>query len=336
MKYFFPVLILSLGALANLAQAQEFTVKSREIADQKMVFATVESVDRVAARARIGGTIVSLDVREGDFVNAGEEIALVGDDKLALQIKTLDAQIAGLEAQDARARADLKRIQTLISSKSVSQAALDAAKATASGAANELKAVKAQRQLIEQQVTEGKILSPADGRVLQVPLTAGSVIMAGENVATIAVNSYILRLQLPERHARFLKAGDPVRLEDSKKTGKIVLVYPEIDNGRVVADAEIEGLENYFVGERVRVWVSTAERDAYLIPESYIITRSGVDYVSLKTDGTILEIPVQRGHARDQEGNGNGLIEILSGLHDGDILVGPKQMETEKKAEGQE
>ncbi len=56
------------------------------------------------------------------------------------------------------------------------------------------------------------MLAPAAGRVLKVPVTEGSVMMAGESVATIAANEYLLRLELPERHARFMKKGDPVRI----------------------------------------------------------------------------------------------------------------------------
>jgi multidrug efflux pump subunit AcrA (membrane-fusion protein) len=50
-------------------------------------------------RARIGGTVASLSVTWGDVVKPGQVIAVVGDDKLLLQIRSLDAQIAGLQSQ---------------------------------------------------------------------------------------------------------------------------------------------------------------------------------------------------------------------------------------------
>lgn len=87
------------------------------------------------------------------------------------------------------------------------------------------------------------MLAPAAGRVLKVPLTTGTVIMAGESVADIAEQNFVLRLRVPERHARFLKAGDTIRLdaaelgESERRFGTIRLVYPQIEDGRVVADA---------------------------------------------------------------------------------------------------
>ena len=331
MKYSYVAwasLLIMLGGLSERGMADEFSVISQTVSDPKVVFATVESVDVVPARARIAGTIVSLNVKEGDEVKAGQEIATVGDEKLALQSKSLEAQIIGLESQSEKANADLKRIQALIGTGAVAQSTLDAAKATASSAINDLKARKSQRDVIAQQVTEGKILAPVAGRVLHVPLTSGAVVMAGETIATIAMDSYILRIQLPERHAQFLKKGDKIRLDggemgQGKSTeGDISLVYPAIENGRVQADIVVPDLENYFVGERVRVWVSTTERQAILVPKKFITTRSGIDYVHLKSaSGESMNVPVQcarEGHAATE-----GTLEILSGLKSGDTLVTP-------------
>ncbi|MDY0029056.1 MAG: efflux RND transporter periplasmic adaptor subunit [Pseudobdellovibrionaceae bacterium] len=319
------VILLVAGVSATSAYAQDYKVTSEAVADQKAVFATVETVDQISARARISGTIISLNVKEGDRVEAGQEIALVGDDKLALQIQSMDAQMSATAATRTKTEADLKRVQSLIGSGSVSKAELDAAKAAYMNADNQLKALTSQRQVIEQQVTEGKILAPTKGRVLQVPMTLGAVIMPGETVATLGAQAYILRLQLPERHARSIKVGDTVHLDregkdgTSYQDGQIILVYPEIENGRVSADAQINGLEDFFVGERVRVWVSTGERQAIFIPSSYITTRAGIDYVAIKeTDGKKIEIPVQRGHVRKDD---TTMTEILSGLHAGDTVT---------------
>ena len=52
------------------------------VADQKAVFATVESPRIVPARARIGGTVAELAVKEGDPVKLGQVVAVVGDEKL--------------------------------------------------------------------------------------------------------------------------------------------------------------------------------------------------------------------------------------------------------------
>ena len=81
------LMALSLAVAAVLraasADAETLTVAPRSVADEKAVFATVESISVVPARGRIGGTIVQLNVREGDAVTRGQAIAAIGDEKLA-------------------------------------------------------------------------------------------------------------------------------------------------------------------------------------------------------------------------------------------------------------
>ena len=45
------------------------------------------------------------------------------------------------------------------------------------------------------------------------------------------------------------------------KSGVIDLVYPQIEDGRVIADATVEDLGEYFVGDRLRVWISGGDAD---------------------------------------------------------------------------
>ena len=109
---------------------------------------------------------------------------------------------------------------------------------------------------------------------------------------------------------------------EASKWGVIDLVYPQIEEGRVIADATVEGLGEYFVGDRLRVWVSGGTRTAFVIPSNSVTTRVGIDYVQLrKGDGTI-DVPVQRGREMPTPSLADGL-EILSGIRAGDELVRP-------------
>lgn len=324
----FVATALTLFAQTALAE-QTFVATPKTVADEKAVFATVESTNVVPARARIGGTVIELAVKEGDAVKQGQIVATIGDDKLALQMKSLDAQIAGLEAQLAQAQTDLTRGEDLFSRGTIAKTRLDEARTAFNVASNALKSRTAERSVIQQQVTEGGVLAPASGRVLKVPVTAGTVIMAGETVATVAEQNFVLRLRVPERHAQFLKVGDPVRIDGVElgkggaQFGTIRLVYPQIEDGRVAADATVAGLGDYFVGERIRVWVSAGERTSFIVPGSFITTRFGIDYARIGKDAqTAVDVPVQRGRDLPRPDMPDAL-EILSGLKMGDMLVRP-------------
>ena len=311
-----------LVGLSAPAMAEQ-TVVRRQVDDRKAVIATVEPVRELRARARIGGTITRLTVREGDQVAAGDQVALVVDPKLLPQIQALESRIEAQTASLDQAKIDHDRMQQLRASGTVSQAQLDQTRTRLNMAERTLQALRSDREVVEQQSTEGTVLAPGAGRVLAVPVAVGSVVLPGETIATLATDNYILRLQLPERHARFMKAGDTILvgsrgLQQQKsevlRRGRVVLVYPQIEQGRVVADAVVENLGDYFVGERTLVYVATGQRDALVVPADYVYRRFGVSYVRLKGGP---EVVVQTGLPVDDG------IEILAGVREGDVLERP-------------
>jgi membrane fusion protein, multidrug efflux system len=303
------------------AYADSFVVQSVETSDEKAIIGTVEPVHELLARARIAGTIASVSKKEGDQVSAGAEIAVIADEKLVLQMQALDSRIESQQSQRDKARTDYERTIELAKRGVSAQVQVDAAKTTLDVAERTLEAMHSDRDVVAQQMKEGAVLAPGSGRVLRVPVAEGSVVLAGETIAEIAEDHYILRLQLPERYAQFMRAGDVIQIgarglsgEGARREGRVRLVYPEIQGGRVIADVEAPGLGDYFVGERTKVYVGAGRRQAIIVPREYVYRRAGVDYVKLKDAS---EVVVQLGG-----GDGKGL-EILSGLKEGDELVAP-------------
>lgn len=323
------------GAGAQVPQHSDglasFKVEMNEIDDLKSVYATVRSTDRIEARARIGGTVATLAVDEGSQVETGQVIALVADQKLALKLKAVSAQIAGLKAQRENAERELGRQEELIKRGFTPKAKVDELRTQLEVVDNQLKSAEADRDVVTRQVQEGEVLAPASGRVLLVPVTVGSVILPGESLATIAANEYVLRLELPERHARFIKKGDAVQvgsrsLQATDKAllkGEISQVYPELQGGRVVADATVEGLGDYYVGERVLIYISGGKRRGMVIPRGFVTTRYGYDFVRVsRGGGEVSDVVVQLGLPAQLADGGDG-VEVLGGLNPGDEIVQP-------------
>jgi RND family efflux transporter MFP subunit len=317
-----------IGGLLSAGTAGEATVVLQEKPELKAVFGQVQSRTLSVARARIGGTVTGLKVTEGKSVSAGDELAVVIDDKLALQLDAIDARIKGLESEMNNAATELARAKKLLSTGVVAKTRVDAAQTQFDVLSNQFSAAQSDRAVIVQQSSEGQVLAPAAGRVLAVPVTQGSVVLPGESIARIASNGYFIRLSLPERHAAHLTEGDDVQVGErgldpasagkAMASGKLVKVYPEIDNGRVLADVEVKGLGDFFVGERTLVWVPVAKRSVLSVPGAAISMRSGIDYVTLAGGASVAVII-----GETFEIDGAPHVEIMSGLEAGDTVIVP-------------
>ncbi len=302
--------------------ANEFVAQKIETRDLKPVIAVVDSVHRSLARSRISGTLDGLSISEGDHVEKGQIIAVVVDPKQPLEIDAIDARLKSLEQERDLAAAENKRYSELVKENLISKSAFDEVNTRLQVLENNYRALTAERSALIEKRGEGKVLAPIAGRILKVPVTNGTVMMAGDTIAEIAMDGFILRLSVPERHTQFLKLGDEIQIsrrqthniEVQYTVGIIKKLYPKLEEGRVIADIVVEKLDDFFVGELMTAYIKTANKLAFFIPKEYIIERHGLNYVKLKTGH---ELVVQPG-LTTTEG-----VEILSGLQNQDILVTP-------------
>ncbi|UDF05789.1 efflux RND transporter periplasmic adaptor subunit [Asticcacaulis sp. AND118] len=294
---------------ASVAAAPEaigdiLTVQTGEIDDVKRVAATLTTRDMGEAVARIGGVLVTLNVREGDTVTKGQVIGVVRDQRL-------NFEASAYEAVAIQAEADYNRTKGLYDKGIYAKARLEQAEA-------QYKSAKAQRSAAYELAGQGTVRAPASGKVIKAEIPAGSVVMPGQSIATVTAGPRIVRLTLPEQQARSLVLGQTVSLEANgiAATGTVSQVYPAIDNGQVVADITPQGLDDLLLGERVVTSLSLGQRQGIKVPATYVTTRYGLDYVRLVTaDRKVSEVPVQTAPLDGQS------VEILSGLKDGDTLA---------------
>lgn len=313
---FLPTLLLAILPFPLMAETA--TLSAVTVTEWKAVYGRVEARDRVPARARIGGTITELLVAEGESVTQGQVLARIVDEKMGFQLSALESQREGVAAQLENAKTELKRGEELTKQGVSTVQRLDALRTQVDVLTGQIAALDAQARVIRQSQAEGEVTSPASGRVLDVPVSAGAVVMPGESVALLSGGGTFLRLAVPERHAALLAEGDTIRIEGAggQSEGRLAKLYPLIENGRVVADVEVTGLSDRFVDARVLVRLPVGERQALLVHDTAIVTRGGVDFVAVEgADAPVLRavVPGQR--------QPDGMVEILSGLVAGDRIL---------------
>ena len=130
---------------------------------------------------------------------------------------------------------NLDRTQELRRSGVASQSQLDQAKTQFDVAERTRHVLRLDRAVVAQQVTEGAVLAPIAGRVLQVPVTNGTGV-ARRTVAQVAEATSCCARR-PEAPCAACSAGDKVRLDGTEigtrrgPFGTITLVYPQIQAG---------------------------------------------------------------------------------------------------------
>jgi RND family efflux transporter MFP subunit len=323
---------LSLGACGEHSAApprpqavgERWPMRETMVPELKPVAATITSRDTAEARARIGGTLVRLNVKEGDVVRRGQLIGIVSDPRLGLETSAYDGQVSAAQARAANAESELTRTQDLYDHGVYAKAKLDEAAAQAHAAQGALSAARSQRAASASLVGEGAILAPADGRVLHADTPAGSVVAAGQSVATLTSGPIVLRVEVPEADAGGLKVGQVATIAPDQpgaviERAAIEQIYPAVTAGKVEIDLDAPSLSGEFVGRRVAMRLALGQRQALIAPARFIVTRSGVDYARvLAADGGADDVPVEVVAGADP-----GQVEVLSGLRAGDVLVAP-------------
>jgi membrane fusion protein, multidrug efflux system len=315
------LLAVSLLYLAAPSAAGTVELAPQTVTEWKPVFGQVEARDTVPARARIGGTVVALDVTEGDRVETGQRLAMIEDTKLEFQIDAVDARLDSLRSQLEAARVDLTRGEQLLERGVIASQRVDQLQTAVTVLEGQISSLEAERLVVERQIEEGEVLAPEGGIVLSVPVSRGSVVTPGEALAVVGGGGVFLRLSVPERHAADLAEGDEILIGTGREvlTGTLAKLYPQIEGGRVQADVEVEGLDQSFVGRRVPVRLPVGERQAILVPETSLTRAGGLDFVTIESPAGPVERAVVPGQAVERDGE--TWREILTGLVAGDMVV---------------
>ncbi len=159
------------------------------IPGRQSVEATISTNGTIAARREMpvgvageGGQVVRVLVEPGQWVNAGQPLAIIDRSVQAQQAASLAASIRVAQADADLAQAELTRAQALVSRGFISKADMDRKRATRDAANARVRVAQAQHA--EAQARNGRlnIVAPAAGLVLTRQVETGQIVGAGSGV----------------------------------------------------------------------------------------------------------------------------------------------------------
>ena len=287
---------------------------------------TISANGTLAARRELpvgvageGGQILQVLVEPGDWVGAGQVLAVVDRSVQQQQQSSSAAQIQVAQADARLAQANLDRAMRLVDRGFISKADIDRLSATRDAAAARVRVASAQLGELQARTRRLNIVAPAAGLVLERKIEPGQVVSSGSGVLfRIAKGGEMEMLALlGETDLAGLAQGTAAKVTPvgSAKSfeGQVWQIAPVIDpqtrQGRVrIALAYAPELRP---GGFANAEIASGTIVAPKLPESAVLSDNGGSYVFIVGPGNkIVRRPVKTGLLTT---DGIAIVEGLSG-----------------------
>jgi membrane fusion protein (multidrug efflux system) len=285
------------------------TVQQRDIANERTYGGNLEGVKQANIVAKISERIISVNVKVGQFVKAGQVI-------VELEKTGLTSQFPQAQANLENTKRELDRMTALYKEGAVAKQAVDQAQTAYSVAQANYEAARGAVELT----------APISGTVTEVNINPGDWVNPGTIIAVVAeINQLIVKFNVSESEIPVLKMGTNIRVysefnKDVAQTGRITEINrsASLDSRSFGIKAQFSNTKDSFYkpGMFVKVNVVTEKHQNVLtIPTEAITREKNSNIVYMIKNGISLPVNIKPGFSNDQ------MTEVTSGLSAGDTIV---------------
>lgn len=306
------------------------------------VEAAISANGTIAARREMpvgvageGGQVVRVLVEPGQWVGAGQPLAVIDRSVQTQQAASLAASIRVAQADASLAQAELERAEALVSRGFISKADLDRKRATRDAANARVRVAQAQYQEALARNSRLNIVAPAAGLVLTRQVEPGQIVGAGSGVLFRMAKGGEMEVlaQMAEADLQRVKVGTRATVTpvgtDLRIAGQVWQVSPIVDTEtrqglvRIAIPYSAATRPGGFADARL----VSGSAEAPLLPESAVLSGPDGNFVLIVDDKNIVQRrPIKVGTVTDAgvsvaSGlNGNERVVVLAGafLNPGD------------------
>jgi multidrug efflux system membrane fusion protein len=298
---------------------------------QLKVIGNVRVISTVAVRPQVGGLLLDVHFREGDFVSKGQKLFTIDPKPYQAAVRQAKANLAKSQAVLAGAEQTLGRLERL-GRGTVSIEEVDAARTAVGSARATVEADEAALHSSQIQERYTTILCPIDGRAGALLVTAGNLVSSTDATPLVIVNQITpihVAFAIPEQRLPAVAAAQrnaPLRVEADLRNGDppVVGALAFIDNAVDMTTGTVQ-LKGEFKNEDRRLWpgqfvdvvLTIRERpNSVVVPSEAVQSGQQGEYVFVVTDeNTAAFRPVK------VEFEHEGEAVIASGLSVGETVV---------------
>ena len=281
---------------------------------------------------KVPGTVERVNVAVGDRVVAGQELATLEARDFRLQAQEAEAQLASVQAQARNAEANYARVRALYENRNASLNDLDAARAAAESAHENVNSVEKRLELANVQRGDTRLVAPVAGAIAQVALEVSENVASGQSVITLNAGSDVeVEVAVPEVLIARIREGDQaiVRLDAlAGRELKAQVTEVAVGSTGMATTFQVtvlleQGHQDCRPGMAAEVSFSFGDgntREHTYVPAVAVGEDRQGKYVYVVLPSDDMQATVQRREVTVGDLSADGL-EILAGLEDGDIVV---------------
>jgi len=270
--------------------------------------------------------ITQILVRAGDSVSKGQLLLELERSDLESRFQQAAERVRSVTARQEEARQSLERTEQLYGRDLVSAAALDEARANYSALSADLASAKQAVREAEVAISFTEIRSPIDGRVVERFAEPGDTASPGDKLlALYNPNSMRVEAAVREGLATHLVLGQEVQVEvpvlDLLLTARIEELVPAADPGSrtFTVKAQVGYSGQLLPGMYARMLIPAGSERLLLIPKDRVVEYGQLDIVWVDHEGD-----VDRRFIRTGREIRPGILEVVSGLEQGELVVPPR------------
>ena len=314
-------------ASVQLAATDVVMVQTLLLSQGLPISGQTKAVNAAFVKARVAGELQGLQVREGDFVQAGQIIARVDSTEYAARLRQAQQQAQAAKAQVDIAQRSFDNNRALVDQGFISKTGLDASASNLAAAQASFSAAQSGAEVLQKALEDTVLRAPIAGQVAQRLAQNGErVAIDGRVVEIVDVRRLELEATVAVAEAMQVRVGQSAQLSfegaAQPVAARVVRINPSATPGSraVMVYLAITGNEALRQGLYAQGLLATGSVSALALPLSAVRTDKPVPYVQMLEGDRVRHVPVVMG-ARG-ELNQQTMVEV-SGLSAGaQILIG--------------
>ncbi|MEB6377424.1 HlyD family secretion protein [Leclercia adecarboxylata] len=251
-KYFSSLLVLALALVAGW-WLWNYYMQSPWTRDGKV------RAEQVSVTPQVSGTITALNIKDNQFVRAGEVLFKIDDTPFHIAVLNAEAQLAKAQSDLAKANNEANRRRHL-SKNYISAEDLDTANINVKAMQASVAVAEATLKQAQWQLNQTEVKAPVDGWVTNLSTRRGDYATTGQPVfALVDSHSFYVVGYFEETKLRHIREGAPARivLYSSSETlqGRVSSI------GRAIYDQSVETDSGLVPDVKPNIpWVRLAQR----------------------------------------------------------------------------